>query len=46
MTEIIQSRTKTGVFSEDQARDALSRAGNKHDGVAIGTKFLLFLLED
>lgn len=46
VTEIIQSRTKAGVFSEDQARDALSRAGNKHDGVAIGTKFLLFLLED
>lgn len=45
-TEIIQSRTKTGVFSEDQARDALSRAGNEHDGVAIGAKFLLFLLEN
>lgn len=45
-TEIIQSRTKAGVFSEDEARDALRRAGNEHDGVAIGAKFLEFLLQD
>ncbi|KAJ5690398.1 hypothetical protein N7462_004790 [Penicillium macrosclerotiorum] len=45
-TEIIKNRTKTGVFTEEQARDALDRAGNEHDGVAIGTTFLKFLLEE
>lgn len=45
-TEIIQRRAEAGVFSEEQARDALGRAGNEHDGVAIGTTFLKFLLED
>lgn len=45
-TEIIQNRAKAGIFSEDQAREALSRAGNEHDGVAVGAKFLEFLLDD
>lgn len=44
-TEIIQTRTKAGVFSKDQARDGLNRVGNEHDGVSIGTTFLKFLLE-
>lgn len=45
-TEIIQTRAKTGVFNEDLAQDGLSRVGNEHDGVAIGTAFLKFLLEE
>ncbi|KAJ5159880.1 uncharacterized protein N7482_006884 [Penicillium canariense] len=45
-TEIIQTRTKAGVFSEDQALEALSRTGNEHDGVSIGATFLKFLRED
>lgn len=44
-TEIIETRAKAGIFSEDQARDALSRVGEEHDGVSIGTTFLKFLLE-
>ncbi|KXG47554.1 Glutamine amidotransferase type 1 [Penicillium griseofulvum] len=45
VTEIVQSRAEKGVFKEDQAQDALSRANNEHDGVAIGVAFLKFLLE-
>ena len=44
-TEIIETRAKAGVFGEEQARDALQRAGKEHDGVSIGTTFLKFLLE-
>jgi hypothetical protein len=46
ITEIIQTRAKQGIFKEDQAQDALSRAHNEHDGVNIGVVFLKFLLED
>ncbi|KAJ5997640.1 hypothetical protein N7499_005965 [Penicillium canescens] len=46
VTEIIGSRTKSGIFKETQGKDALSRAHNEHDGVAIGAVFLKFLLED
>jgi hypothetical protein len=46
VTEIVQNRARLGVFNESQAQDALERAGNEHDGVAIGTAFLRFLLED
>jgi GMP synthase-like glutamine amidotransferase len=45
-TEVIENRTKMGVFSEDQAQEALSRVHNEHDGVSIGATFLKFLLED
>jgi len=45
-TEIIQSRTKAGVFSEEQAQEALGRVDMEHDGVPIGVAFLKFLLED
>ena len=45
-TEIIQARTKAGVFTEGEAQDALKRAGNYHDGVSIGMTFLKFLLEE
>ncbi|OGE48314.1 hypothetical protein PENARI_c030G04986 [Penicillium arizonense] len=46
VTEIIESRAKSGIFKEAQGKDALSRAHNEHDGVAIGAVFLKFLLED
>lgn len=45
-TEVIENRTKMGVFSEDQAQEALSRVHDEHDGVSIGATFLKFLLED
>lgn len=44
--KIIKNRTKVGVFSENQAQEALSRVGNEHDGVSIGATCLKFLLED
>lgn len=46
VTEIVGSRAESGIFKEDQGKDALSRAHNEHDGVAIGAAFLKFLLED
>ena len=46
VTEIVTLRGKAGVFSKEQAEDALERAKNEHDGVAIGATFLKFLLEE
>ncbi|KAJ5312338.1 hypothetical protein PENANT_c011G05694 [Penicillium antarcticum] len=46
VTTIVGSRAESGIFKPDQARDALSRAHNQHDGVDIGAVFLKFLLED
>lgn len=45
-TEVIENRTKMGVFSEDQAQEALSRVHNEHDGVSVGATFFKFLLKD
>ncbi|MBZ6431074.1 MAG: hypothetical protein LBE64_08130 [Acinetobacter pittii] len=45
-TETIERRAEAGIFNEDQAQDALSRANIEHDGVAIGVAFLKFLLEE
>jgi GMP synthase-like glutamine amidotransferase len=46
VSEIVTMRHGQGVFTDDQAEDALSRVGNHHDGVAVGKGFLRFLLED
>ncbi|EYE90096.1 type 1 glutamine amidotransferase [Aspergillus ruber CBS 135680] len=46
VTEIVSTRSKLGVFSKDVSEDALNRAVVEHDGLAIGTVFLNFLLED
>jgi GMP synthase-like glutamine amidotransferase len=46
LTEIVRVRAATGVFKEVFAQDALDRAYNEHDGVAIGAMFLRFLLEE
>jgi GMP synthase-like glutamine amidotransferase len=46
VTEILESRAQLGIFTEEQAGEALTRVGNHHDGVAVGAAFLRFLLED
>lgn len=43
--EIVTMRKDVGVFTEEQFRDAMGRAGLEHDGVAIGVACLRFLLE-
>lgn len=45
LVEIISHLARKGIFGEDQAQEALNRAGKEHDGVAIGAAFLRFLLE-
>ncbi|OOF94583.1 hypothetical protein ASPCADRAFT_208230 [Aspergillus carbonarius ITEM 5010] len=45
MTELITLRTATGLFSKEQSKDALGRAGIPHDGIAITIAFLKFFLE-
>ncbi|KAL4919842.1 class I glutamine amidotransferase-like protein [Aspergillus aurantiobrunneus] len=45
VSEVVTLRAEAGVFDKEQAEDALRRAGKPHDGVAIGTAFLKFLLE-
>lgn len=45
VTEIVSTRAKLGVWSKDVSEDALNRAAVDHDGLAIGTVFLKFLLE-
>ena len=46
VSEIVTMRHGQGVFSDNQAEDALSRVGKHHDGVAVAKGFLRFLLED
>ena len=46
VTEILETRTQLGIFTEEQVDEALPRAGDHHDGVAVGAAFLRFLLED
>ena len=44
--EIVNIRTRAGVFKAEFAQDALDRAGKDHDGLGIATVFLKFLLEE
>ncbi|KAL4889441.1 class I glutamine amidotransferase-like protein [Aspergillus ambiguus] len=46
VTEVVSMRIRAGVFSKEQGEDALERAKWEHDGVAIGSVFLKFLLEE
>lgn len=46
VTEVVKMRTQTGLFTGEQSEDALRRATNEHDGVAIGKVFLNFLIDD
>ena len=46
LVEIISHYARKGTVEEDQAQEALSRAGKEHDGVAMGAAFLLFLLDE
>jgi GMP synthase-like glutamine amidotransferase len=43
---LVTMRNKQGIFNTEEAKDALSRVGNPHDGVTIAKAFLRFLLED
>ena len=44
--EIVESRYKQGIFDDGTYEDAIGRVRNHHDGVAVGTAFLRFLLDD
>ncbi|KAL1605524.1 hypothetical protein SLS59_003326 [Nothophoma quercina] len=46
VSRLVKMRAEQGIFEEEQARDALERVGNKHDGVVIAKAFLRFLLEN
>ncbi|KAJ4316445.1 hypothetical protein N0V94_005436 [Neodidymelliopsis sp. IMI 364377] len=46
VSRLVKMRNEQGIFEDEQARDALSRVGDKHDGVVIAKAFLRFLLED
>jgi hypothetical protein len=43
---LVKMRAEQGIFEDEQAKDALARVGNHHDGVVIAKAFLRFLLED
>lgn len=45
VSEVVTLRGDQGVFSRPQTEDALNRARNPHDGVAVGMAFLRLLLE-
>jgi len=46
VSEILDARSKAGIFTEDEYRDAMNRVRNQHDGIAVGVAFLKFLLEE
>ena len=43
---LVTMRNKQGIFNTAEAKDALDRVGNHHDGVTVAKAFLRFLLED
>jgi GMP synthase-like glutamine amidotransferase len=45
VSRLVTMRNEQGIFNDEQARDALSRVGDRHDGVVIAQAFLRFLLE-
>lgn len=45
VTEILKTRNKQGIFTDDFLEEALSRADREHDGVAVARGFLRFLRE-
>ncbi|OCK78856.1 GMP synthase [Lepidopterella palustris CBS 459.81] len=46
VTEILQARHSQGIFNDELFEDAMARVGKDHDGVAVSSAFLRFLLED
>ncbi|KAF9694680.1 hypothetical protein EKO04_007570 [Ascochyta lentis] len=46
VSRLVKMRNQQGIFEDEQARDALSRVSDKHDGVVIAQAFLRFLLEE
>lgn len=45
VSELVTLRGEMGMFSKEQTEDALNRASNPHDGVAVIMAFLRLLLE-
>ncbi|ROT42233.1 glutamine amidotransferase class-I [Sodiomyces alkalinus F11] len=45
VTEIVRTRNRQGIFTDDFSGEALSRANLDHDGVAVARGFLRFLRE-
>lgn len=46
VSRLVKMRNEQGIFEDEQARDALRRVGEGHDGVVIAQAFLRFLLVD
>ncbi|EMC91942.1 hypothetical protein BAUCODRAFT_79151 [Baudoinia panamericana UAMH 10762] len=46
ITELLQRRHEQGVFDDAMFEEALTRANDHHDGVAVAAAFVRFLLED
>ncbi|KAL1967995.1 hypothetical protein VTN77DRAFT_2412 [Rasamsonia byssochlamydoides] len=46
VSEILDSRSKAGIFTEEEYKEAMGRVKNQHDGIAVGVAFLKFLLDE
>lgn len=46
VTHLVKMRNSQGIFSDEQAKDALDRVAEHHDGVSVAKAFLRFLLQD
>jgi hypothetical protein len=46
MTDLLETRHAQGIFNDELYEDGMARVGNHHDGVAVSSAFLRFLLED
>ena len=46
MTELLESRYKRKIFSEEVYKEAMTRVGKSQDGVLIAQAFLKFLEEE
>lgn len=46
MRELLESRRSQGIFDDSVFKDGMDRVANHHDGVAVSSAFIRFLLED
>lgn len=45
MTEIVETRHKTGIFDDDAYHEHIGKVALPHDGVVVAQAFVRFLLE-
>lgn len=46
MTEIVETRHKMGIFSDEAYKENMGKLSKKHDGLVVSRAFLRFLVDE